>query len=599
MQRKNHNCSTKKNGVVYTPKQLAIFVAEKVISYYLKDNNADISCFNTLKNLRIIDPACGEGELLTAIWETLNKYSRSITRDTALNPNKILCGIDIDRKAINKTKKRLSMLTSSQTKGTVPNFLVKNSLLPSTKTSTTLDWKKINKKFRASSGYDILIANPPWGAHKESYKKFQQKNFFTLNKGQFDTADLFVELATSIVKPGGFFAFILPDSLFNAGRTDLRKMLLSKTEIKYIGRFGEKIFNGINRACAVIVCKNKVIKPANSVECFRLTPDLRRRILNNEASFQEADKLLTHKVRQSRFVKNKDFLFDIDIKDNETSTIKIVRSSQNTLSNFVSSSRGIELSKSGKTLKCTSCNLWMPFPKTSRTTCPHCGSAISPKDSLAVAIISSKQQKGYKPLLVGEHIKRYNIASQLWIATNKNGINYKEMSLYKDPKILIRKTGLGISASIDFSGALTNQVVYILKPRSSIEHTFPQELFLSIINSRAIFYYLAKKFGETEWRSHPYLTQKQILDLPLPNLTKQDTSTSYKINKLVNLVSPYLKTNKGLPNDIDAKVENIISQLYCLSKNNYRFIYKALDEAEQLLPIKALKNIGINDIFNN
>ena len=49
---------------------------------------------------------------------------------------------------------------------------------------------------------------------------------------------------------------------------------------------------------------------------------------------------------------------------------------------------------------------------------------------------------------------------------------------------------------------------------------FRLESFLAILNSRAMYYYLTANSGETNWRSHPYLTQKQLLNLPLPELGK-------------------------------------------------------------------------------
>lgn len=37
--------------------------------------------------------------------------------------------------------------------------------------------------------------------------------------------------------------------------------------------------------------------------------------------------------------------------------------------------------------------------------------------------------------------------------------------MYTPPKLIVRKTGLGIYASIDYTGSMTSQTVYILKLR--------------------------------------------------------------------------------------------------------------------------------------
>ena len=57
----------------------------------------------------------------------------------------------------------------------------------------------------------------------------------------------------------------------------------------------------------------------------------------------------------------------------------------------------------------------------------------------------------------------------------------------------------------------------LFRPKPNAKHVCPPlEFMLAVLNSRAMYYFLAKKHGETEWRSHPYLTQKQVLDLPMP-----------------------------------------------------------------------------------
>ena len=58
----------KSNGVVYTPKSLADFVAKKIINYF--------NSFNSVtKNLRILDPSVGDGVLILSVLENLNLES--------------------------------------------------------------------------------------------------------------------------------------------------------------------------------------------------------------------------------------------------------------------------------------------------------------------------------------------------------------------------------------------------------------------------------------------------------------------------------------------------------------------------------------------
>jgi adenine-specific DNA-methyltransferase len=150
---------------------------------------------------------------------------------------------------------------------------------------------------------------------------------------------------------------------------------------------------------------------------------------------------------------------------------------------------------------------------------------------------------------------------------------------------------------MDYQSLMTNQVVYIFRCKHPDDNTFPIEFFLAVMNSRAIYYYLVKTSGETEWRSHPYLTQNQILDLPLPHSHVGAKLTSEAISQIVTLTKPYLMEGAGLPPKADAEVEHLVARLYGLSKKHYEYIYDTLMDVEQLLPVKSLGAVSVNDIF--
>jgi DNA-directed RNA polymerase subunit RPC12/RpoP len=404
-------------------------------------------------------------------------------------------------------------------------------------------------------------------------------------------------LALKIVKPGGYFAFIIPDSLFSFERIFLRKLLLAQTEIRFIGRFGENFFDKINRACAVIICKNRSDNPDIIVECLRLPPSIRKRLLEGDINFIEAERMLIHKVPQERFRRNRDCRFDIDILQEEEKTLNVIGKSKNTFRDYLFSSRGVELSKYGKVYQCTKCGLWMPFPNTTKKMCPHCNSVIIIEPENCTVIVSQEKVKGHAPLIVGENIRRYQIQRNLWIDIKRPGIKYKDTSLYIPPKLLVRKTGVGICAMIDYTNSLTNQVVYIFKPRDDNKKSFPLEFFLGIINSRAMYYYLVKTYGETEWRSHPYITQKQVLDLHLPNNERLLNDKGDIVQSIVNILKPFLIDNRNIPVKDDIRIESMVAQLYGLKKSDYEIIFNTLNSVENLLPVRALKICDVNDIF--
>lgn len=578
----------KQNGVVYTPPALALYVAKKLVRFTLDDfksiglNTAQI--LERVRKLKIVDPACGEGELLTATWNALVAEGFS----SRVNANEVLYGIDIDSEAVLKASENIEVVDSLSARSSTrhSNLLTANALLK---------WRTAMDYFNIKNGFDALIANPPWGASTVSYDKELVASNFTLNKGQYDTSDLFVELALSLVKQDGYFAFIIPDSLFGFEHREMRKMLLERTQIKFIGRMGEKIFDGVNRACVVLICKNTKPDSNSRVTCMRLNPSLRKDILSGDKTYLHAEKLLTHTVRQSRFIKNAELLFDIDTKEAEMQILDKVLASGEIMGEYLSSSRGVELSKTGKVCKCNACGFWMPLPNSDMTQCSHCSALISLTHAETTSIISKTRFKGSKPILVGESVRRYSISSQYWISVDNKGINYKNISLYYEPKILVRKTGVGITATIDYSRALTNQVVYMFRSRAGQLSPVPIEFILAVMNSRAIYYYLLKKYGETEWRSHPYLTQSQIAALPLPEIKSEVAKKSQK--KIVSLLKPYLEKHQPIPKSVDASVESLIASMFGLSRPDYEILYKTLSTTQGLIPVKALSAVSISDIF--
>jgi len=220
-------------GAVYTPTRLAEYVAKKTVMYFL----GDMPHSKSIETLKLIDPACGDGELLSAAWSQLDRHlkeSRIGSKVVKLiSPADILYGVDIQDVAAEKTKKRLAPLLPSKRDAFANNINCCNALTPVAGKGALVGWRQLMEKMGANGGFDILIANPPWGAHLKDLEADLARNF-VLCRGQYDSADLFIELSLSIVRPGGYCGFIIPDSLFAYERCRLRELLLRQTEIKYL-----------------------------------------------------------------------------------------------------------------------------------------------------------------------------------------------------------------------------------------------------------------------------------------------------------------------------------------------------------------------------
>ena len=140
---------------------------------------------------------------------------------------------------------------------------------------------------------------------------------------------------------------------------------------------------------------------------------------------------------------------------------------------------------------------------------------------------------------------------------------------------MFRKTGLGIYATVDYLNSITSQTVYIL---SSLDNSVPLEYITALINSRVVYYFYLKMYGENEWKSHPYFTKSKIFSLPIKK---------YENSKLDNeIVSTVKKLFNNYSYDQDIKLERLIMSKYGLSYNERQSI---MDEINSL-PIVNDKN---------
>lgn len=568
----------KVNGVFYTPKFLAEYLAIKVAKY-----------FGDCENIAsVVDPACGDSILLRSLAKTL----------LSKNPKHLpkIFGVDKD---INAIKNSTSKFLETSLKRFNSNFIHTDGLFPLNGKNSREGWNEFRQDLKIVNGFDIALSNPPWGSDLNGYDPILLNFNFNLARGQFDIFDLFVEVILGNLNENGIYGLILPDSVFSQEQAKFRCLLSKETTIYLIARLGEKIFPEINRACVIIIGKNIKPNANHKVDCFRLSSDDKMKVISNELTLESVEQATLHQVPQRRFSENDNYVFDIDLKTDEQVTFDKIQINSLPLKTYVKNTRGAEISKKGIVIQCPNCSKWMPFPKSKRPKCNKC------KESLIIEVIAKEKiilkhnGDGSIKLKVGEDLFRFTSISKSWINTLKDGINYKDSGIYIGAKILVRKTGIGITASLDYENAITNQVVYILKLNSAFEKKLSLEFVLAILNSRAMTYYLIKKFGENEWKSHPYLTQTMLVNLPFPIFDFKSETVKNMINNVTNIVRneiPHSK-EKNISVENDLYIERIVAQFFKLNKNDYNAIFNTLNSSQQLIPIKRLLNCNTNDIF--
>ena len=90
-----------------------------------------------------------------------------------------------------------------------------------------------------------------------------------------------------------------------------------------------------------------------------------------------------------------------------------------------------------------------------------------------------------------------------------------------------------------------------------------------------------KKYGENEWKSHPYLTKNIIYSLPLKK---------YENNELCNEITTLSKLLiKEYNHERDMELEKLICKLYTISDEEESMIYSTMNNLPDLGAVNMMK----------
>ena len=531
-------------GAVYTPAALAEWVAQLAL---------DLS---TNSQPDVLDFGCGEGALLSAIASKAPKAS--------------LIGADTNSAAVQRARQNLP---------TGSALFVKDVLDLGQQATASLRDYWVGRIGRSPN---ILIMNPPWGADHTVSAAAARQSGLSLARGQYDTYDLFCELGLQVIAQGGIYALILPDSLFLPEHEALRRLLSKETTIHLIARLGEGVFEGVYRGCVVVVGRKAPPCADHSVDCLRLTKADRLRI-STGISFADVCAARKHAVPQSRFSSDKHARFDIDVSQDDR-TVFAISQQAGEWTRYLVSSRGTEISKYGKVLLCPSCGLAHPLPKEELPRCRGCRTSLDADDVRLIVSPNRRRDGCWAPFLVGEDVSRYEARPRRWIKTGVPGINYKQQNEKGEARLLVRKTGVGIHATIDETDAITNQVVFDYKahPRAQFPFSYLHYV-LGVLCSRVMFAYHLKRGGEVEWRSHPYMTQKTISQLPIP-VPQRGTQGWTQAAAIASAVQRHLKSGTS-----DLEIEGLVAGLFNLNDGDLDWVLAVLNRAADLEPMRRLR----------
>jgi type I restriction enzyme M protein len=196
-------------GEYYTPRAVTQFIVDMV----------DPKLGET-----VLDPACGTGGFLTcAIEHVRKKYVKTAKDEEKLQHS--IFGVE---------KKQLPHLLC------VTNMLFHGVEVPSNiRRDNTL--ARPLRDYGPKDRVDVVVTNPPFGGMEED----GIENNFPQAFRTRETADLFLVLFLTLLKPGGRAGFVLPDgTLFGEGaKTRIKEKLLEEANLHTIVRLPKGVFS--------------------------------------------------------------------------------------------------------------------------------------------------------------------------------------------------------------------------------------------------------------------------------------------------------------------------------------------------------------------
>lgn len=222
----------KENGVHYTPKELSFYMANILVDELLKEKN--------YSKIKVLDPACGDGELLIALAYILKENNIVFE----------MYGVDTNLEELNLAQERLKEIGVK--------LITKN-----------LDFIEDCDKFH---DFDLIIANPPY-VRTQNMDNNKRKNLkkFAVN-GRFDLYQLFFSAITNSLKYDGLMCIITSNKfMFNKAGEKTRQFLCDNYDIKFISDLGDsKIFEASVLPAIFLGQKKLFINPelVNSVKVY-------------------------------------------------------------------------------------------------------------------------------------------------------------------------------------------------------------------------------------------------------------------------------------------------------------------------------------------
>jgi hypothetical protein len=290
----------KKHGIYYTPEYVVDYIVRSTLGELL--NNC--KTVDDVSKIKVLDPACGSGSFLIKAFDVIREWYDSYNKQNQRNatPNTLdahihavpdvedkiltdnLYGVDLDPQAVEiailnlslravKSRKKLPFMGDHIKRG--------NSLISGTdeeleryfkeelKEEQPFNWQREFVELFEAGGFDIVIGNPPHGAKLSKEEREFLIEKYQVAKGYKNTASLFIERVTQLMKNEGILGLVIPKSLtFSQKWSVTRDFILQNLQLLEIIDIS-KAFQDVLLEQIILICRRRT-EPIDSYHGTKL-----------------------------------------------------------------------------------------------------------------------------------------------------------------------------------------------------------------------------------------------------------------------------------------------------------------------------------------
>lgn len=566
----------KKDGIYYTPSYITKYIVENSLGKYLEDirknlgeddlpaidtettaqlkgrNQKELTQFyrdyeERLKQVKVLDPACGSGAFLNQVFDFLlseyrwiheklaelkegqksifnyDFYQRSVLQNN-------IYGVDLNEESVEITKLSLWLKTANN-RNALPyldnNIKCGNSLIDDQEVAgnKAFNWHDEFPETMAGGGFDVVIGNPPYvRPHKicTSIKTYLWQEY-SLYKEKSDLFVCFMDLITrKLLRTDGYFSFIVPHSWTSLKSfTDLREYVSQYTKLIRLVQLDKKVFADATIQTCIFVIKQTV--PA----CINET------IVTVERLYSTGIVKAVRQFQQSDISSN--YLFNLGLyATSNKGVLDTINEKGCKLKDVVAFAYGFKTGDDNKFLS------------------------------------NKKLDDNYKPMVRSGDIERYRVFHKgeyvnYDIEGMKDNSKYARPGTrerFEQPKIVVSRMSDGIIAAYDPGILYIKDGMLLNANRNDINLLY----ILGVLNSSATYFYYINYFRTID------VLKNALLDTPIPNATINEQGiVSNKVKSMLALKQKvgHLNTKPfmGLVSKYASRLFNILSRI--IDRSNY------------------------------